>query len=89
MSLSKLRKPRRRDPLDEVLCWKGVFRCGWDYFDELAPLNLKLNPKNAKTIREAAREPWKRLGRLYIAEVFKPDSNRPVPWALDEFGEPD
>lgn len=74
---------------DEVECWQGVFRCGTDYFDELEPLGVKLNVKDPKAVRKAAREPWMRLGRLYIAEVFKPDLNRPVPWALDEFGEPD
>ena len=55
MSLSKLRKPRRRDPMDDVLCWQGVFRCGWDYFNELEPLKLKFNPKDAKAMREAAQ----------------------------------
>ena len=90
MSLSKLRKPRRRDPMSEIECWQGVWRCGSDYFAETEPLGLGLDRVyDAEEIREASREPWKRLGRLYMAKVFTAEQGRPVPWAWTAFGPPD
>ena len=74
---------------DEVECWQGVFRCGTDYFDELEPLGVKLNVKDPKAVRKAAREPWMRLVGSISPRCSSLDSNRPVPWALNEFGEPD
>ena len=60
--------------------WQTLFAFGHDYFH-----NLEFASDDEA--REAAREPWQRLGEAFMA-AWTATKARPVPWALGAFGSP-
>ncbi len=77
----KRRHPKQRiSEAAELSAWEMVFECGWDLFRDVGGLS-------EDEARIAAREPWHRLGRSFLAQ--REDNNiRQIPWALETFGEP-
>jgi hypothetical protein len=98
----KRRYPKaRRNTAAELQAWGPVFERG-PYLagDELARIAAVLgedweeapHPEKAwqltKRIPAEAREPWKRLGRMYMAMRNPRLHNFPLPWAWEEWGPP-
>ena len=71
----------------ELRCWKVLFTTGYDFFHDLAALNIPAFQENHEAARLAAPEAWRRLGALFL-RTWKPSTARDLPWALVEFGPP-
>ena len=82
----KRRKAKRYDPAREYEIWSGVFDGGHDFFDELPELGLP-SCGIGTVPAELASEPWRRLGRRWLAEQDDQQPLRPF-WAVEQFGKP-
>jgi len=94
MPVKRRTAKRRQDPQAEMLAWSGLFRCGYDYFNDLEPYGYR-HPTDA-TARADAPEAWKRLGGAFMdwwnegrrGSLPHATGDNGEPWALIEFGEP-
>jgi len=77
----KLRRPQERTL---YRLWEGPLRSGFDFFDELPALGVKVDG-NGRPDREAAREAWQQFGTRIVAER---DPKMLPCWAETEFGAP-
>jgi hypothetical protein len=72
---------------DELKAWSMTFRFGRDYFRTLKVVGVDPQADYAHFYEKAA-EAWERLGSLFM-QTWKPDPGRPIPWAVEQFGNPD
>ena len=86
---------RRIDQQAELQAWSGLFKCGYDYFNELDNWGAWPATDTAdQSKRAAAKAAWKRLGAAFLAEWRagglhgRPMAPLDTTWALSEFGEP-
>jgi hypothetical protein len=80
---------RRIDEAAELEAWSMMFATGYDYFSAVARLRKPTGPigRDDPSLSEA-RDAWRRLGPMFMAS-WKPEQNRPLPWAHVRFGPPD
>jgi hypothetical protein len=71
----------------EVEAWSGIFRCGYDFFHELAAIGLRGDAKQDRRIRRLAKEARARLGAVYTS-AWEPRPDQDKPWAFEQWGEP-
>ncbi len=83
MATKRTRKTRPARP-SEARAWKMLFLSGYDFFSDLEIIGIH----NDTEARLAAPEAWRQYGPQFMAE-FEPTDAVPVPWALEQFGEPD
>ncbi|TIT40683.1 MAG: hypothetical protein E5W76_15855 [Mesorhizobium sp.] len=63
--------------------WSGVFLSGYDYFENLEPIGVRVDAYG-RPEREEARKAWRDFGDLFLAT----HDGEVEPWALAEFGLP-
>ena len=95
MSLSKLRRPRRRNkgsgrftPEREILDWWDVLRTGYNFFGDLTPYGFTGDDAHEwPAQRQAAEDVWRRIGSNFLT-VWRPEHPSETPWAWREYGPP-
>lgn len=96
MPVKRRNAKRRTDPQAELQAWSGLFKCGFDFFDELEHFGFPQGGPNGEGAkRAAAKDAWTRLGAAFLPEWNAGGLHgRPMsvpldtPWALNEFGDP-
>jgi hypothetical protein len=87
MPVKSRRAKRRLDPAAELEAWAMTFETGRDYFNDLVPFCFPHGSAGEDEVYAAAPEAWRRLGAMFMA-IWEPTAHRPLPWALEEFGDP-
>jgi hypothetical protein len=90
------RRIDKRRPTVPPEAWHGIFECGSDHFGDLEPLGLIepcFAPKGEEDAARAAwdralRAAWGEIGADYLSARDPRQQARPLPWALEEFGDP-
>jgi len=92
----KRKQVKHRGFAAEAEAWSGVFECGDDFFNDLLPLGFQttgIGGDSGEAARAAAPEAWQRLGgAYYLAHLWpqqQPHSVFKIPWALEQFGDPE
>ncbi len=76
---------RRVDPQSEAAAWECLFDTGYDFFRDLADVEVETDAYG-QVSRETAEAAWQRLGGFFLRDHV-PDPHR-QPWALAQFGDP-
>jgi hypothetical protein len=68
---------------DELNVWRFTFKMG-----NLQKVGIDKKTCDHAVFLERAAEAWSRLGGIFL-HTWKPDPGRPIPWAAEQFGNPD
>lgn len=88
----KARKPaaKAHSSAELVEMWSEVFTFGNSHFDDTDPVFPNWHRADPASIK-AARSAWKKLGARFMTVVWpemRSSTDRTVPWALEQFGDP-
>lgn len=65
-----------------------MFTFGTDWIFDLKKIEIAQRPCDPDTLYELAGAAWDRLGHVFLAN-WVPTKDRAIPWAHDEFGDPE
>ena len=84
MPVKRRRTKRRLDPRAELEAWADYFDLGIAFTCSWEDVGLSSEAE----MREAAPAAWGRVGRAFLDGGMS-WNNSGIPWALEEFGEPE